>query len=433
MVRDNGTKRARPARRRMRAVNMRRICPPCVERIRGRKGLEAAREAGKGVVRAPRSDNVIHALPCGRLDAMAARGAAEELLLYRGGLAEARKANPGTGLCGECDPEAGEIRDALNRGGAFLHAGTIQNLKGMGYHLRSELPVSAAPFLSDPSRQPGATSLRMPEGRDHVRLLNKTAFRGAVAASQDSSQRRGRTIDVCASRQDSEGTVYTAVIEVKRLDPAYVNWVFLTRDRPPYDYSVVTKSDRPAGGALRLMMVPRSDAGTGDIYVQRQMIRTLPGDMGPVADHGMEITYDPRVGYRHQGTSLHDAASQVLEGAFGLIVDAVTHQATTGVSCAREYYAPVIVTTANMFTCEYDPDALVPGLLDAPDGALRRVDAVIYHCPHPARTRFPDQIVAARDAGQATLAARWPVVVATVEGLKVLQGRRLFHGADNPF
>lgn len=426
MARDKGTKRARPARHHMRAVYTRRICPPCVERIRGREGLEAARGAGKGVVRAPRSDNVIHALPCGRLDAMAARGAAEELLLYRGGLAEARKADPGTGLCGECDPEAGEIRDAINRGGAFLHAGVIQSLKGMGYHLRSELPVSAAPFLSDPSRQPGATTLRDPPGRDSVILLNKTVFQRAVAASQDSSQRRARTIDACASRQGNQGSVYTAVIEVKRLDPAYVSWVFIARDRPPYDYSVVTKSDRPAGGALRLMMVPRSDAGMGDIYVQRQMIRTLPGGMGPVADHGMEITYDPRVGYRHQGTSLHDAVSQVLEGTFGLIVDAVTHQATAGAPCAREYYIPVIVTTANLFTYEYDPGALVQGPLDAPDGSLKRVNAVIYHCPHPVRARFPDQIVAARDAGQATLAARWPVVVATVRGLGLLQAHAAF-------
>lgn len=405
-----------------------------VERIRGREGLATARKGGKGVVHAPRSDNVIHALPCGRLDAMAARGAAEELLLYRGGLAEARKANPGTGLCSECDPGAGEIRDALNRSGAFLHAGVIRELEKRGYGLLSEMPVSVAPFLSDPSRQPHATSLRMPEGRDPVLLLNKSAFQSAVAASQDGSQRSGRTIDICASYP---GTVsnYTAVIEVKRLDPCYVSWVFLAQNGMPRDYSVVTRSGKPDGGALQLMKVPRSDAKGSDIYVHRKRAPALPDGMGFVADHGMVITYDPRAGYRHQGTSLHDAANQVLEGAFGLIVDSVTHQASTGMAGApEEHYVPVIVTTANLLTCEYDPGELDQERLDISDMALKKADVVIYRYPHPARTRFPDQIVATRNAAQAALATRWPVVVATVEGLRgLLRDPRIFHGIAGGF
>ena len=418
----------------MRAVYTRQLKPSRVERIKGRKGLEAARKRGGGAVRGSGPDGALHSLPCGRLDAMAEGGAAEGLRLYRKGLAEARKAEPGAELCEKCDPEAVEIRDALNRSGAFLHAGVSRELEGMGYGIRPELPVSVAPFLSDPSRQPRATSLRAPPGRGQVSLLNKTAFQSAVAASQDGSQRKSRTIDICASRQDDKGSVYTAVIEVKRLDPAYVSWVFLVQDKPHYDYSVVTKSDGPDGSALQLMKVPRSDAESGDIHVQRKMIRALPGGTGAVADHGMEITYDPRAGYKHQGTSLHDATNQVLEGTFGLIVDAVTHQAAAGAACAQECYAPVIVTTANLLTYEYDPGALAPERLDAPDGALRKVDAVVYHCPHPVRTRFPDQIVAARSAGQAALATRWPVVVATVKGLKsMLSGPRIFHGAFDTF
>lgn len=417
----------------VRAVYTRQVKLPRVEWIKSSEGLEAARRGGGGVVRGPGPDGELHALPCGRLDAMAA-GDAAKLCLYKKGLANARKSNPGVGLCEECDPEGYEIRDALNRSGAFLHAGVIREMDGMGYETRAELPVSVAPFLSDPSRQPGATSLRRPQVGVDVRLLNKTAFQGAVAASQDRSQRKARTIDICASHQDGKGSVYTAVIEVKRLDPAYVNWVFLALDRPRYDYSVVTRSDRPDGGALQLMKVTRSNAGMGDIYVQRKMIRALPGGMGAVADHGMEITYDPHVGHKHQGTSLHDAVNQVLEGTFGLIVDAVTHQAATGAACAEEYYAPVIVTTANLLTCEYDPSALDPNRLDAPDMGLKRVDAVIYHCPHPVLTRFPDQIVATRDAGQAALATRWPVLVTTVGGLRgLLSSPRIFHGVTGAF
>ena len=110
-------------RRRMRAVYTRQVKLPRVERIRDRDGLEAARRGGGGVVRGPGSDDKLHALSCGRLDALAAGDAAEELRLYRKGLAEARKADPGVGLCEECDPVGCEIRDALNGAGRFSTRG----------------------------------------------------------------------------------------------------------------------------------------------------------------------------------------------------------------------------------------------------------------------------------------------------------------------
>lgn len=401
-----------------------------MERIDGPEGLAAARKDGKGAVRG--SDAALHAPSCSRLDAMVTGEGAEGLRLYKG-LAAARKAEPGIGVCGECDPDGEEIRGALNRSGAFLHAAVIRDLKNMGFDIRPEMPVTVAPFLSDPSKQPGATSLRMPPGAGHVRLTNKTAFQGAVAASQDSSQRRDRMIDIYASR--SHGAfIYTAVIEVKRLDPAYVSWVFLTRDRPLHDYSIVVKSNKLDAESLQLMNVPRSGVEHGDLYVQRKKIWAPPDSINAVVDHGMVVTYDPGSGYGHRGTSLHDATNQVLEGMFGLIVDTVTHQTTAGVAGVPVYYAPIIVTTANLLVYDYDPGAPVGGPLDAPDGHLKRADAVVYHCPHPARVRFPDQIVATRNAAQVELATSWPVVVATAKGLEgLLQGPRLFHGAANAF
>lgn len=392
-------------------------------RIKSSEDLGAARKRGRGAARGPGDNALLHDLSCGRLDEIMEDGGAGALCLYRN-LAAARKADPAVELCSECDPQGIEIREALNRSGAFLHAEVGQNLKRLGFDHRSELPVSAAPFLSDPSSQPGAIAWRAPQGSG-MPLLKRSAFRGAVAASQDGSQRRNRTIDICASRQEG-GSVCTTVVEVKRLDPDYVSWVFLALDGPPRGYSVVARSDKPDDGALRLMKVPKADPRNPDIYVQKKPLAP-PGAAGGAADHGMDITYDPGSGYSHRGTSLYDAANQVLEGTFGLIVDAVTHQATAGApNVPEECYLPVIVTTANLLACRYDPETLGRGRLGAPDMALRRVDSVIYHCPHPARTRFPDQIVATRSASQAMLAMRWPVLIATVKGLGDVLSRPLF-------
>lgn len=403
-------------------------------RIKRQEDLEAARRSGRGIVCGSGADAVLHTVQCGRLDAMLEGADARPLGLYKN-LAKARKSNPTIGSCGECDPDGAEICDALNRSGAFLHEGVIRELEGLGYSTRSEVPVSAAPFLSDPSAQPHAASLRVPPGAAPMRLLSKSAFLRAVAASQDGSQRRERTIDICAS-QSHRDSVYTAVIEAKSLDPAYVNWVFLASNGADRDYSIVTKSAKPVDdGALRLMKIPRSSADSGDIHVQRKKIRAHPGTVDASADHGMDITYDPDKGYGHQKTALHDAAKQVLEGTYGLIVEAATHQAASGMTgVLEEHYIPIIVTTANLFMCEYDPGALDRKRFAAANVDLKRVESVMYHYPHPARTRFPDQIVAARDAEQASLATRWPVAIATVEGLKnLLRSPRLFRGADAPF
>lgn len=403
-----------------------------MERIKDWETLEVARRVGRGVVRGPGHDGVFHAVPCGRLDVMVAGGCAEPLRLYKN-LAEARKAEPTVGPCGECDPEGAEIRDALNRSGAFLHEGVLRELNEMGFGTRSEVPVSAAPFLSDPSKQPHATALYPTPDAGPKRFLDKAAFQDAVAASQDGSQRRERTIDIYAGRQNAD-SVYIAVIEVKRLDPDYVSWVFLVRNGMARDYSLVTMSNKLGDDStLQLMKIPRSYM-SDDIYVQRKKIRTLPSGMGAVAERGMVITYDPNTGYGHRGTSLHDAAKQVLEGAYGLIVDMATHRAVAGTTSAPEMRClPIIVTTANLFMCEYDPNALDRVRFDASHIGLKSVNAVMYDFPHPARTRFPDQIVATRSEEQVSLATRWPVAVATVEGLRnLLEGPGLFGADDAP-
>ena len=390
----------------------------------------ALMQGGKGEVRSPGSDGVQHAPSRDRLDEMVAGGGEAEPRPYGEGLTETRNDDPDVGPCGERKPVAGEIRDALSRDGEFLRAGAIRELKKLGYGLRSDLPVSVAPFLSDPSKQPGAASQRNPPNRAPVTLLNKTAFQSAAAASQGGSQRKDRTIDICASIQHPD-SVYTAVVGVEWRDPARISWVFSAQNEPAYDYSVVTRSGKSDDDwSLRLMKVTKSDAEGDDICLHKRRTLALPDGTNAVADRGTEIAHGSFAEHGRRGTSLRDAANRVLEGTFGLIVDAVTNQAVTGAgNVLEEHYVPIIVTTASLLTYEHNPDAPDPERPDAPDTDLKSASVVVYHCPHPACARFPDQIVSAKNARQARLAEKWPVVVTTVEGLKsMLSNPRAFRG-----
>lgn len=97
-----------------------------MERIGSPEDLEKARQGGRVVVCGSDHNAVLHTPSCGRLDAMIPDGGAEALRLFKN-LAAARKSNPAIKTCGECDPEAAEIRDALNRSGPFSTKGYAES------------------------------------------------------------------------------------------------------------------------------------------------------------------------------------------------------------------------------------------------------------------------------------------------------------------
>ena len=116
---------------------------------------------------------------------------------------------------------------------------------------------------------------------------------------------------------------------------------------------------------------------------------------------------------------MNDAATQVIEGTFGVAVDALINQVTTGKGYDHEaqYFIPIIVTNANILTCKYDPKDL-----DLNSGTVSKLelcqqDAVIYEYPFPMRVRFPNQVTSVQSEIQLRHAAKWPVLVLSPKGL----------------
>ena len=348
------------------------------------------------------------------------------------GLAKAERNKTGPkGRGAATDPEAVYGSDqkgklaALNQSGAFLHIAAIHAARSSGCRIKTELPVRVAPFVSDPMAQEGAASRRI--GPDGPLLRNRTRMAAAIAKSQDGLQGKQRTIDIVATKSIG-GKHYVFVMEVKRRDSHYVDWVFIDQDLGPTDYFATAVSTAANEDALPLMQISKYSIDGKDLYVRKERLGAIDSIVPACADYGLVITPNKQSKeppYKFQDDTLYKATGQVLEGAYGMIVDTVTNRAAN--ADLREhstvYYIPVIVTNANLRICRYSLKDLTDDLSGMKRVELEQCSSLVYHCPHPVVARFPHQITSVERPAQATMATKWPVIVANIGDLgRILDG-----------
>ena len=285
-------------------------------------------------------------------------------------------------------------REALGGSSIFLKHALLKSLKRLCDQVYPEVPVSAAPFSFDPVEGAGASGSGRPAG--------PAAFRKAVAYSQNESMRRETVVDFVATQSRN-----VLCIAVKKPDPPQ-SWVFTRRSEDDV-FSVLAKamSDKNADD---LMHVPKAHGGIDGLSLRMERWNHRRFSL-PKYDQGLSIS--AHGAYCDHGESLADAARKIVEGTFGLATESLVRHVSSGQG-DRQFFIPIIVTTAQILGCECDPDDLAEDGLTA-DGLsktrLEQQGAAIYDCPVPASARFPDQIVDLDDGARTRQAVRWPVVV----------------------
>lgn len=315
----------------------------------------------------------------------------------------AEKRYPAALVCEKCRPDLEAQREALNDSGFFLHSAVLKRLSKGGWTVHSEVPVSAAPFLYDPVKEPGVLKT------DARHRLNRRKFLKAVADSQNKSLMRETAIDVVAA----SGT-QVLCIEVKKLNPRYVSWVFANHDAGYEEVAVLSKT--PSDKSARdLLCVPKILGGHRNLSIRMESISLKPASH--TYDQGRALTRDAKGTYGSGGSSLEDATRQIIEGTFGLVVESLMQDVSSG-KFTTQSFLPIVVTTANILTCEYDDnDLTVDGV---PRSPLKPQDLVLYDCPVPMRARFPNQFADLKHHKQMRLSTKWPVLVISPKGLDAL-------------
>ena len=325
----------------------------------------------------------------------------------------------------ECDRKG--MNKALNKSGTFFHFAALEKINGNGWRTAIEVPVSGAPFVSDPMKRAGAV-------RDGV--VNRLKFQQLANESQDQSSRIEQTMDILASKTIG-GVKFHLCVEVKKRNPEYVKFVFLKPQDYTGGFDVVSKVSEKK--ITNLMEIPRIDSNGRGLFVNINQL-DLNLDIGKIYDFGKTLTKDnegnysdgddsayskrarnrKKRGYKFQDNPLRKAAIQVVEGTYGIILDSVMHEITNRVNAIKEYFVPIIVTNAEIYTCSYeiadmDKDSGEVGKLD-----FEERDYVVYKSPTPAKTTFPNQATGVYTPDQMRQASRWTILVANMKGLKIL-------------
>ena len=395
---------------------------PC-KRIESAAELRKIRDASKGVLAISSGNGtIIHMPDCrvvgGSAPPCGSNSAAENWFWCAGMPDAAHAAPPPLALCPECNPGLDGKIDALNRSGAFLHAEICRTLKSSGYRAAVEYPVQVAPFVQDPLKRPRALSM----GKHSADPVTSTAeFQRALAESQHAGLATERVLDIAAAVSIVPSLEMVLPIEVKKVDPGYVDWVFMNYTDAKIDMTATLISTKTMGGPS-LFSIPRSDLDGRPLYVEKANM-SIPDTEITAYDAAVPLTLARPSGYDFKSRSLNGAAAQVVEGTFGLVTSRIIHQVSTGIGYdTSQCYIPIVVTTANLHSCRYNPDDFEISTGRVSKARLRKEEFLIYECPTPATAVFPHQLTHLDRRKHVQSMTKWQVMIVQAESFEKLLG-----------
>lgn len=315
--------------------------------------------------------------------------------------------------------ELSDKTKSLNQSGAFLQIHTINQLQKHGWRVLSEYPVRLSPFLDLPQKNPLITS-RLLGGN----IPDPLSFVRSVNESMDKTSTKETSIDV-VSGKTVDNYCFNLCIESKKLDPRFSDWVFFQQLKHQKGLRYFRRSYF-ANGEPVLFSTPK-------LGQQEETFLTVNKGLTefdyPICDFALSLKNKEieRDYYKSDKTKVDESARQIMEGTYGFIVDRILQHVLKNEPVLgngnSDYFIPIVVTNANLFTCEYDKDSINPtsGHIEK-EPTYVPVDEVIYECPVPKTIQFPDPIEANTTSIENNLIRKWHVLILTPNGLTKFLG-----------
>jgi hypothetical protein len=221
----------------------------------------------------------------------------------------------------------------------------------------------------------------------------------------DHSRGKESNLDIWARIRHASGfdggvRILSLLIECKKNNPEFVKWVFFPRQvergtrRPP-------ETERVSIRDVAILHDPDSPKGW---RVLPRVARRWMEDELPRADEARE-TRGSYKEFKNAGTKTKTANTAVTEAAYqvALATQAIflsesqhlikrlegaepsTHQPPRQLPWVKQLFIPVIVTSAQLFTCDFNPDAINPvsGEIPFSEAAITKRQQLIYEYPLP--------------------------------------------------
>lgn len=316
------------------------------------------------------------------------------------------------------DDEEKRITPALNQSGVFLQGHVMEELSKKGWKIVTEFPVTIAPLLDDPS------TLDHSRQDDQGRIYAEE-FPKAVLECQNRYELEETSIDVIGEKNGKE-TAFKLCIECKKLDPEYVDWIFIQPSTSNQSMNMITKTITSKGFAA-LLKVPKTTRYGNDIHVEISRFNWEPFKH-LVTDFALAISDKKinRTTYRSKKTIVDEAVRQIIKGAYGLVLESVTSQVLSaeGYDHTINCFIPIVVTNANLIVCRYKSEDIDPKtghITKSP--SYEKTDSIIYECAPPKSVQFPLPLLSRQTEDAKKAVAKWHVLILSPKGLVELLKR----------
>jgi len=212
------------------------------------------------------------------------------------------------------------------------------------------------------------------------------------------------SLDIWARRDTDPNAIVDILIECKKANPDFVNWVFFPKaecQQPtPFIYAKAINTPNPAGvGAWTSQVVMQR--GTTDLSISNDA-REVRGDYGK----------------NHSGNKTKTSNAAIQEAAYqvALANRAIVHEETSLREKARsspdhpappwpsKAYVPIIVTTAKLFRVDFASSStnLGSGEIGLNEATLTPVQSILYEYALPKHLQFspaqPLEILTSRNS-----------------------------------
>lgn len=310
------------------------------------------------------------------------------------------------------DDKEKRITPALNQSGAFLQGHVMEELSKKEWGIVTEQPVTIAPVLDDPSALEHLA-------QDSQGRIVAEEFPKAVLECQNRYELEETSIDVVGEKNGGK-TAFKLCIECKKLDPEYVDWVFIQPSTSNRSMHIITKTIESKGFAA-LFKVPKTTRYGNEIHVEISKFNWEPFKY-LVTDFAVAVSNKKinRTTYRSKKTIVDEAARQIIKGVYGLVLESITTQVVSGegydhtINC----FIPVVVTNANLIVCRYNPEDIDPKtghITKSP--SYEKTDSIIYECAPPKSVQFPLPLLLKQTEDAKKAVAKWHVLILSPKGL----------------
>lgn len=283
-----------------------------------------------------------------------------------------------------------EMTQKLNQSGAFLQVHVLNELKKRNWDTEIETPRIVAPFIQNPVK------LRDLLNRGDSNRINADEFPHAVSLSQDHVNKEELSLDIYAGNKKQFGFL-RLVIEVKKKNPDYVDWCFLQLEKKKEPMRVINKSINAAHGYPTLFHVGETTRYGNELFVQIDQFPQWTYLKKEVSDFAIALK-EKKVGkeyYKSEKTEIDRSVIQILKGLYGTINEHVIHQVVSGKGYDNlpDIYIPIIVTNANLFLVDFDPNDIndETGQISKNPNYIS-VNSIIYEYPTPKTIQYPEPL-----------------------------------------